>query len=120
MKTRLNVLICGDTLVLAGLRASLAAYAALDVIALERPDAAAVCALHPDALIFDVGAIEPAALYAIAELLPGLLLVGVDAATSRVLLWSGQQEDPLSTGDLVTMIDRHSRRPAASEQAPGA
>ena len=104
----LKVLLYGDTLVLAGLEASLAAYPALELICLDTPDAGehALCALRPDVVIFDTGAAQPAFQYALVEKLPDLLLVGIDASSNRALAWSGKQLCELSTGDLVEVIGR--------------
>jgi hypothetical protein len=106
MEKRVRVLLYGDTLVLAGLRASLAAYPALEVVFLDAPAASEeeLCALQPNVIIFDVGAVQPAFQYALVEMLPALLLVGIDPASHRVLAWAGQQLPELSTRDLVEII----------------
>ena len=109
MKERLKVLLYGDTLVLAALQASLAAHAEFDVTGLNgmAPNEQTLCALRPNVILFDVEALQPPFHYALVEKLPGLLLVGIDASTNRVLIWSGQQLQELSTGDLVEVIGRH-------------
>ncbi len=93
MKERLKILLYRDTLVLAALQASLAAQPDLDVVGLNGMAASeqTLCALRPNVIIFDLGAVQPAFHYALVEQLPDLLLVGIDASTNRVLVWSGQQ-----------------------------
>lgn len=112
MGKRLKVLLFGDTLVLAGLRTSLAAYATLDVTCLEGPVVSVqeLYALRTEVVIFDVEAVQPALLYALVETLLDLLLVGIDVNRNRVLVWSGRQLRELSTCDLVEVIERHSMR----------
>ena len=119
MKERLKVLLYGDTLVLAALQASLAAQPGLDVTGLNGMAASeqTLCALRPNVIIFDLGAVQPAFHYGIVEQLPDLLLVGIDASTNRVLVWSGQQLHELSTIDLVEVIGRHTARGSNSGQA---
>ena len=116
MKERLKVLLYGDTLVLAALQASLAAHAEFDVTGLNgmAPNEQTLCALRPNVIIFDLGAVQPAFHYALVEQLPDLLLVGIDASTNRVLVWSGQQLHELSTVDLVEVIGRHTARGSGS------
>jgi hypothetical protein len=108
----LKVLLYGDTLVLAGLQASLASYPGLEVTDLDRPAAGdeELCSLRPDVIIFDVAAVQPEFQYALVEKLPGLLLIGIDPSANRVLAWRGQQLHELSTGDLVELIERQPLR----------
>ncbi len=113
MEKRLKVLFCGDTLVLAGLRASLEARAGIEVIVLDGPAAGEPepcapepCALQPDVVVFDLRAIPPAFGCALLERLPDVLLLGIDSATNRVLAWSGQELTEVSTEDLVAIIRR--------------
>jgi hypothetical protein len=117
METRLKVLIYGDTLLLAGLQASLAGYATLDVTVFggQSVSAEELCAARPDAVLFDLEAVPPAFLSLLTRTLPDLLLVGVDAATNRVLIWSEQPFGALSTCDLVKLLGR--RRP--QQPCPG-
>ena len=106
MEKRIKVVLLGDTLVLAGLQASLATYAGLEVLCLDDPLAGAqeLSALHPDAVIVDAAAIQCPRLGLFSDLPADLLLVGVDAATNRVQVWSAQQLSAAATQDLVALI----------------
>lgn len=117
MDTRQKVLLYGDSLVLAGLQASLSSWSGLEVIDLDGLVASEqeLCALRPNVVIFDLGAVQPGFHYRLVEKLPDLLLVGIDSATNRVLVWSGQQLRELCTQDLVHMIEGHNRHLTGSE-----
>ena len=106
MEKRVKVVLYGNTLVLAGLQASLTAYAGLEVLCLADPlaDAQELSALHPDVIIVDAAAIPAPPLRLLNDLPPDLLLVSVDVATNRVHVWSGQQLPAASTHDLVALI----------------
>ena len=106
MKKRLRVLLCGDTLALAGLRASLATYKSLDVADFsgQVPSAEALLSQLPDVVIYDAEAVERELCYTLMETLPELLLVSIDVSRDRLLMWSGQQLGELSTNDLVQVI----------------
>lgn len=109
MEKRVKVVLYGDTLLLAALHASLAGYSGLDVVAVENPlaDEREVCTLAPDVVIVDIAAAQPASLYLLGAMLSNLLLVGVDAARERVLVWSGRQLSASSTRELVNLIGAH-------------
>lgn len=117
MEKRVKVVLYGDSLVLAGLQASLAAYAGLDVRCLANPltDEQELATLRPDVVIVDAATIPCPPLRLLDELAAGLLLVSVDAATSRVQFWSGQQLSASSTRDLVTLIGQ---RKEGVDQSP--
>ena len=106
MEKRVKVVLYGNTLVLAGLQASLAAYAGLEVLCVAEPlaDAQEFSTLRPDVIIVDAAAIPAPPLRLLNDLPPDLLLVSVDVATDRVQVWSGQQLSAASTHDLVALI----------------
>jgi hypothetical protein len=110
METRVKVVLYGDTLVLAGLQASLATYAGLDVLCLAAPlaDEQDIYTLRPDVVIVDAAAVPCPPFRLLSELPSDLLLVSVDAATNRVQVWSGQQMSAASTRDLVALIAQRS------------
>lgn len=109
MEKRVKIVLYGDTLLLAALRASLVSYSGLNVVAVENPlaDERDICTLEPDVVIVDIATVQPASLYLLGAMLSNLLLVGVDAAMARVLVWSGRQLPASSTRELVNLIGAH-------------
>ena len=106
MAERKRIILFGDTLVLAGVQASLEAVLLFEVIPLDAGHAseADLLALHPHAIIFDVASIQPRFRYELVQELPGLRLFGLDPDSNQVLLWSGQQLHELSTAGLVQAL----------------
>ena len=107
MQKRKKVLLYGDTLLLAGIRASLASYSGLTLcdVSSSVTNEEELLSLQPDVVIFDVGAVQPATLQDLTEKLPDLLLVGIDPSHSRGLVWSRQHLRELSTNNLVKIIE---------------
>ena len=105
MDKRQTVIVCGDSLLLAGVQASLGLDPSVEVIAHPLPiTEPELLALQPRAVIFDTQALQPDFRYMLAQELPGLLLIGIDPATNHVLIWSGHHLQELSTQDLVKVI----------------
>jgi len=108
MRERQRVVLYGNSLVLAGVGASLKAYPGLEVISLDIPPAAMpqeLGALCPTVVIFDLGSIPPEFPFSLLRQQPDLVLIGLDAAGDRLLLLSGQQARALTTDDLVKVIE---------------
>jgi hypothetical protein len=102
-----RVVVYGSSLYMAGLAASLKANASLDVIhILAGSPAFEPCrqALAPVALIFDLG--EMSADLALSQLraCPGLMLIGVDAASEDILVLSGQRARAVTMNDMAQLI----------------
>jgi DNA-binding NarL/FixJ family response regulator len=106
MKKRPRIILYGDTLVLEGVRTSLEASPAFEVIALEAAHAAEqdLLRLHPDVIIFDTGSVQPQFHYNLILQRSQLQLIGIDPDRDQVLLWSGQNLHELSIQDLVEVI----------------
>ncbi len=101
----------GNTLVLAGIEASLSLYANLEVITLDAlcVDAAdKLLALNPTVVIFDLGSPLPKTSLSVLDEQSDLLLIGVDAAGDKLLILSGRQSHSLNTANLVQVIERRS------------
>ena len=115
METRVKVVLCGDTLVLAGLQASLAAYAGLEVLCLadSLADEQDFSTLRADVVIVDAAAIPSPPLRLLNNLPPDILLVSVDVAANRVQVWSSRQLSAISTHELVALIGQ--RREAVTQ-----
>jgi hypothetical protein len=105
MEKRRRVIVLGETLVLAGIAASISKDRDNEVVAHALPAGRReLCALQPDVVIFDLDAVQPDFQYNLAQDLPGLLLIGVDSKTNRVVLWRGQPAEGLSSQDLAQII----------------
>jgi hypothetical protein len=97
----------GNSLIMAGVRADLSACPGIELIILDHPlaqPAEQICALRPDALIFDLGAIQPDFPFCLLQL-PDLLLIGLDPETHQALVWSGRRMRAFSAQDLVQAIE---------------
>lgn len=108
METRQRILLYGDTLMLAGLRASLESDPAFDMIVLDAMHAAPhdLLALNPDIVIFDTQSVPSQFQCDLIQQWEGLL-IGIDPGHNRVLLWTGQHKSALSVQDLVEIIHQH-------------
>ena len=108
MEERQKVVLYGNSLVLAGIEASLKAYPGIELICLDVQPPAEVqqlCALSPAAVIFDLGAVPPEFPFSLLREQPDLLVIGVDAAGDKLLVLSGQQAHSLTTETLVQVIE---------------
>jgi hypothetical protein len=107
---RQRVVLYGDSLVLAGMRASLGLFPDFEIIALAAPSSGPVQVLrtlHPAAVIFDLRVVQADFPFTLLQDQPGVLLVGIDPGRNQVVLWSGQRLHELSTRDLVQVIQDH-------------
>lgn len=100
-----RVLVCGDSVALAGIGTSLAGDPDCEVASHAWP----ICDdelrdLHPDVLLFDLDSVPPAFVYTTSRALRGVLLIGIDLETNRALLWTGQEAEGLRSRDLVDVI----------------
>lgn len=101
------VILYGNSVFLAGIRADLEARGQLDLVTIETgcPDAAALIReRRPAAILFDLAAAQPDFAIALLRDRPELILVGVDPSTDALLVLSGRQERPLSAGELVRLF----------------
>jgi len=110
MKTRVQVLLCGDTLLMAGLRANLATYPEVEVL-----DATGFPlygqlpgAQRPNVVIVDDAAFHPGLLHQLSTLSPEVLLISVAIDINCVIVWSAQQFAPASMRELVDFIGQRS------------
>jgi hypothetical protein len=121
MEERQRVVLYGNSLVLAGVGASLKAYPGIELICLDaQPPAAAqeLCALSPAAVIFDLGAVPPEFPFSLLREQPDLVLIGVDAAGDKLLVLSGQQAHSLTTEALVQVIEGRAHSPGRDKFIP--
>lgn len=101
-----RVVLYGDSLILAGVRASLEACPDLQVHSLDpsldKP-LDAIQALCPATLIFDLDAVRPDFQLALLQQ-PGLTLIGMEPETHQALVWSGRRAVAWEAADLVNLI----------------
>ncbi len=103
---RQRVILYGDSLILAGMRASLEARPGTEVLILDQSldgRCEALRSPHRATLIFDLGAVQPDSLLALLQH-PGLRLVGIDPETHQALVWSGTQSAAVNAADLVRVL----------------
>lgn len=96
----------GDSLILEGVRASLAACPDIEVLLLEPSldePLEAILAVCPAVFIFDLGVVGPDFQLSLLQQ-PGLLLVGIDPKTHQALVWSGRQAAAVVAADLIDVI----------------
>jgi hypothetical protein len=99
------VLLYGDTLVLAGLQASLARCTDVEIVTLECPATGeALLGSGARVVVYDQAAVQPEALLAEMQSVPGLLLIGVDAASDRLQVVSSHRQQAVGVDDLVGII----------------
>jgi hypothetical protein len=110
MDSQHKVLFYGNSLMLAGLKASLTVHPGLEVTALDTSATETeLLACNPNVIIFDMGAFQSEFTLSQMQALPGLLLIGVDAESHEVLL-TGQAACLISL-DQITHIVRDWARP---------
>ncbi len=108
MAEQQRVIIYGDTLILAGVQASLSASPNLEIFTLNGSPAdlaESLRKLHPSAVIFDMDNVQQGLPSAILQQ-PGLLLIGVDPNSSQLLVLSSLQEGAMGAADLLGVIQR--------------
>ncbi|MGI6375414.1 MAG: hypothetical protein ACOX3S_05335 [Anaerolineae bacterium] len=122
MPTRCRVVLCGSSLVLAGVGQSLEQhYPRFEVLSLEASgeDAArALDALCPSAVILDLSTMTTAFAFSLLDNHPDLLLIGLDPGGNGLLLLSGQQARQLTSEDLAHFIDRSFPREQGEATTP--
>ena len=101
-----TVIVYGDSLIMEGVCASLAACPDLEIHwldpAIEKP-LEFIQAWRPAIFIFDLEAVKPEFQLALLHQ-PDLLLVGIDPVTHQCLVWTGRQEAAVVAADLIHVI----------------
>ncbi len=101
-----RVILYGDSLILAGVQASLSAFPDVELITLEELPAdwvAILHELHPSAILFDLGNTWPDLPLAILQQ-SNLLLIGIGPDSAQTLVLSSHPAEALSVQDLLTVI----------------
>lgn len=105
MAEQQRVIIYGDSLILAGIRATLKTHPSIEVISMDTSGddlADRLRTLQPVAVVFDLGSIHPS-VSAMLQL-SDLALIGIDPERSQALVWSRRCEATAATTDLVNLI----------------
>ena len=101
-----RVILYGDSLILAGVRASLETCPDLQILLLDPSQdkpLEAIRAWCPATFIFDLDAVRPDFQLSLLQQ-PGLLLIGINPETHQALVWSGRQESAVVAADLASVI----------------
>ncbi len=102
-----RLILYGNSVFLAGIKAQLEHISALELVTMEAmPTNMAVWAraCRPQAVLFDLAMGYTDFAVALLHDLPGLLLIGVDANSNELLVLSGQQERAVALADLLKVI----------------
>jgi hypothetical protein len=103
------VVLYGNSVFLAGIRADLEGRTELKLLKIEPdcPDAAdRIRACRPTAILFDLCATQPDFAIALLREQPGPLLIGVDPSSDELLVLSSHPAQALSVADLVKVIQQ--------------
>jgi hypothetical protein len=105
-----RILFYGDTLVLAGVRASLEAETSFQVIKHTHlnADTKSLLEMTPDIVIYDTGSMQSQFLETLFSHKSNLILIGINPENNQVRVWAGSQLSGLSIVDLVKVIDDQS------------
>jgi len=124
MEEQQKVALYGNSLVLAGMGASLKALPDVEVVELGVASENAIhalCSLNAQVVIFDLAILSPDILLTLLEEKPKSMLIGLDAAGERMLLLYGQRSHSLTTTRLVHVIETLSQKnilPAPPPEPP--
>ncbi len=114
MVSNSRLVVYGNSVFLAGIKAQLENTAALELITLQDTHtgvADRVRACQPQAVLFDLAMGYPDFAVSLLHELPGLLLIGVDPSSNELLILSGRPQPAMSVSDLVAVIDQKQNQP---------
>jgi hypothetical protein len=103
---KIRVAVCGSSLHMAALAASLQANPDVDILRVPAIAAVSQCLdeLALVAVAFDLGELPGDLAISLLRDRPELILIGVDPSSDRMLLLSGRQERPVSAAELLQAI----------------
>ena len=107
MTTKIRAAVCGSSLYIAGLAASLQANP--DVVVLRIPAntgalSQSIDEFAPALVAFDMGEMPGDLAISLLRDRPELILVGVDPSSDKMLVLSGRHEQPVSAAELLRAI----------------
>ncbi len=109
MVTSSRLVLYGNSVFLAGIRAQLEHISTLELITMEAAPADMavwVRACRPQAVLFDLAMGYPDFVVELLHEQPSLLLIGVDPSSNELLVLSSQQERAMAMEDLLKVIQR--------------
>jgi hypothetical protein len=104
-----RLVLYGDSVFLAGLKAALSRYDTLEPITVEsgRPGIRGqISALNPSAVLFDRSAAQPNFVLHLLYERPNMLVIGVDACSDEIVILSLRKKHVSSIAGLVDVIGR--------------
>jgi hypothetical protein len=114
MAEQQRVLVYGDSVLLAGVQASLSAFPDLEIVSLEELPAdwvAILHELHPSVILFDLGGASPDLPLAILRQ-PNLRVIGIGPDNGGTLVLSSHPAQTLSAQELLNVM-RDGTQPCA-------
>ncbi len=121
-----RVIVCGNSVALAGIETSLGLDAGCEVIGHAMPAAAGeLRELDPDVVIFELDALPHELIYTLSKELPRLpgqpplLMIGIDLETNRAVMWLEHQAEGWTSQDLVKVIRHTSKTGSLKEPKRG-
>ena len=109
MEPSSRLILYGNSMFLAGIKAELEQRTSFELITVEAkyPDAAALIdTCNPRVVLFDLAAEQPSFAFSLLRERPGLLLIGVDPCSDQLLLLSSQPVKASGMSDLVKVIKK--------------
>ncbi len=103
-----KVVLYGSDLVVSTVGANLRGRAEFQILQIDPllPDAVQrLDAAQPDVVLFDLSGAQPDFTITALRKNPGVLLIGVDLGTGRMLVMSGEESQLLTTDDLVRIME---------------
>jgi hypothetical protein len=108
METIRRVVLYGSDLVVSTVGANLQERVGFQILQIDPllPDALQrLDTVRPDVVLFDLAGTQPDFTVAVLRKHPGLLLIGVDLKTDKMLVMSGEESRLMTTDDLVHTIE---------------
>ncbi|OGO37937.1 MAG: hypothetical protein A2Z03_10400 [Chloroflexi bacterium RBG_16_56_8] len=112
MEKRHRLVLYGRSLFLAGIAASFKEHPDLDVLLLDSnlPDAPQRAnAMCPHTVIFELQTIDPSFALSFLQEHPGVILLGLDLASDKLVTLSSQQSTLYTMDDLMHVIEKRAR-----------
>lgn len=107
MENTRKVVLYGSDLVVSTVGANLRGRVELQIVQIDplHPDALQrLDAARPDAVLFDLAGTEPDFTIALLRKHPGLVLIGVDLGSNKMLVMSSEESRLLTTDDLMRVM----------------